>query len=135
MPIGKHIILLVILSLAFSLKAVSTEIYLQENGLPVKTDSVSAKKQLVKQVATKLQKVVPANKLVAILFAVFTGPLGGHRIYLGTSVQVPLIYTVTIGGGFGVLPLADIIAIIITPDLNDYINNPHVLMWIKDNDE
>ncbi len=70
------------------------------------------------------------HKITAIIFALLTGPLGGHRIYLGTSTQVPLIYTVTLGG-FGTLVVADIIAIVVSKDLSEFQNNDKIFMWIS----
>ena len=67
----------------------------------------------------------------ALLLAVLTGPLGGHRILLGTKPIVPVIYTVTLGGGFFILPLMDIISILSTNDLTAYLNNEQVVMWIN----
>ena len=70
------------------------------------------------------------HKITAIIFALLTGPLGGHRIYLGTSTQVPLIYTATLGG-FGTLVVADIIAILVSKDLSEFQNNDKIFMWIS----
>ena len=69
------------------------------------------------------------NKTGAILMAVLTGPLGGHRIYLGTTPFIPIIYAITLGGGMGLLPLVDIIAILITTDLKSFENNDDIFMW------
>ncbi len=71
------------------------------------------------------------NKGTALLILLLTGPLGGHRVYLGTSIYVPLVYTLTIGGGFGLLPIIDAFAIIFTSDLSKFINNDKIIMWIK----
>ncbi len=70
------------------------------------------------------------HKITAIIFALLTGPLGGHRIYLGTSTRVPLIYTATLGG-FGTLVIADIIAILVSKDLSKFQNNDKIFMWIS----
>ncbi|MGM0650822.1 MAG: hypothetical protein ACQES1_10000, partial [Bacteroidota bacterium] len=58
------------------------------------------------------------------------GPLGGHRIYLGTEPWVPVVYAVTLGGGIGLLPAIDLFVIIFTKDLNKYIDNPQIFMWL-----
>ena len=80
-----------------------------------------------------LQKVIEKpdrnHKLNAILLAVALGPFGVHRLYLGTHPRVPVIYTLTLGGGLGILPLTDIIAIIATKDIEKFINNDKVIMW------
>jgi len=52
-----------------------------------------------------------------------------HRLYLGTHPRVPVIYTLTLGGGLGVLPIIDIIAIATTKDLDRFIQNDKVIMW------
>ncbi len=70
------------------------------------------------------------HKFTAVVFALLAGPLGGHRVYLGTSTQVPLIYTVTLGG-FGTLVVADIIAILVSKDLSHFQNNDKIFMWIS----
>ncbi len=83
------------------------------------------------KIITKIKEKVGVNKGTALLILLLTGPLGGHRIYLGTSMYVPIAYTLTIGGGFGVLPLIDAFVIIFTDDLSKYINNDKVIMWIN----
>jgi TM2 domain-containing membrane protein YozV len=70
------------------------------------------------------------KKATAIILAFTLGPLGVHRLYLGTEWKVPVIYAITLGGGFGILPLTDIIAILLTKHLEKYQNNPRVIMWI-----
>ncbi|MBL4709088.1 MAG: TM2 domain-containing protein [Flavobacteriales bacterium] len=71
------------------------------------------------------------KKLKAVLLAVFLGHFGVHRIYLGTAANVPVVYSLTLGGGFGLLPLLDIVAILTTEDLDKYTNNDKVFMWSK----
>jgi len=66
----------------------------------------------------------------AILFTVFTGFLGGHRIYLGTHQRTPIIYSVTLGG-LGILPLIDLVQIIFTKDLSKFEYRPQIIMWGK----
>ncbi len=71
------------------------------------------------------------NKLVAITLALFLGPFGVHRLYLGTSTKVPVIYALTIGGGMGILPLIDIFHLLFTKDISEYRKVPDVLMWME----
>ena len=71
------------------------------------------------------------RKLKAVLLAVFLGHFGVHRIYLGTKENVPVVYSLTLGGGFGLLPLFDIVAILTSKDLDEYANNNKVFMWSK----
>lgn len=67
----------------------------------------------------------------AILFTIFTGILGGHRIYMGTHQRTPIIYSVTFGG-FGILPLIDLVHLIFTKDISVYENKTQIIMW-RDN--
>jgi len=83
--------------------------------------------KLLRQLLPKQEK----PKLTAITLAVFLGAFGVHRLYLGTHPKVPVIYTLTLGGGFGILPLTDIAAIITAKDLEKYKNNEKVVMWIN----
>ena len=71
------------------------------------------------------------KRIVAALLTLSLGMLGVHRIYLGSKPWVPLVYLLTFGGGFFILPLIDLIAILTTPDIDKYINNPRVFMWIE----
>ena len=77
-----------------------------------------------------MTKTTKPHKITAIIFALLTGPLGGHRVYLGTSTQVPLIYTATLGG-FGMLVVADIVVILVSKDLSEFQNNDKIFMWIS----
>lgn len=71
------------------------------------------------------------KKLKAVLLAIFLGHFGVHRIYLGTKPNVPVVYSLTLGGGLGLLPLLDIIAILNSKDLSEFSNNDKVFMWSK----
>lgn len=77
------------------------------------------------------------RKSTAILLTLLTGPLGGHRLYLGTKPIVPVVYAVTLGGGLLVIPILDLVAIIFTKDLSKFENNDKILMWIdgEENDD
>ncbi len=68
-------------------------------------------------------------KVVSILLAIALGPFGAHRLYLGTNFKVPLIYTLTLGGGLGILPAIDLIILIITKEISRFQNNSRVFMW------
>lgn len=68
------------------------------------------------------------QKAVAIGLNVSLGLFGVHRMYLGTDLKVPVIYTATIGGG-GVLWLVDLGLLIAVKDLEPFMNNPNVFMW------
>ena len=69
-------------------------------------------------------------RLVAIALDISLGLLGVHRLYLGTDLKVPVMYTLTLGGG-GVLWLVDLGLLIATKDISKYYNNPRLFMWTK----
>ena len=71
------------------------------------------------------------KKGVAIGLAVALGPLGVHRIYLGTRPAVPVVYALTLGGGFGILTLTDVAAILGSVDLARFEDNDQVIMWMQ----
>ncbi len=68
-------------------------------------------------------------RLVAIALDLALGLFGMHRLYLGTNVKVPVVYTLTFGGG-GVLWLVDLALLVGSPSIESYKNNPHLFMWI-----
>lgn len=71
------------------------------------------------------------KRLKAALLALFLGHFGVHRIYLGTSPNVPIVYSLTLGGGLGLLPLADFIFILTAKDLEAFSYNNKVFMWLE----
>ncbi|MFY7869048.1 MAG: TM2 domain-containing protein [Exiguobacterium sp.] len=68
-------------------------------------------------------------RAVAIALNATLGMFGVHRMYLGTDIKVPVIYTVTLGGGL-VLWVVDLGLLISTKDIKPYMDNPHVFMWV-----
>jgi len=68
------------------------------------------------------------TRLVSSLLTVLLGPFGAHRLYLGTTPKVAVIYGVTFGG-FGVLALLDLGHLLLTKDLERFTNNDRVFMW------
>ncbi|MBL4623688.1 MAG: TM2 domain-containing protein [Flavobacteriales bacterium] len=76
------------------------------------------------------KKTIRRKKAIAIGLAITLGPFGVHRLYLGSDAKIPVIYSVTLGA-FGILPLTDIIAILTTRDIGQYLNNKQIIMWMK----
>ncbi len=70
------------------------------------------------------------SKSVAAGLNITLGLFGVHRLYLGTAPQIPVIYTLTLGGG-GFLMLSDLGVILFTKDLEQFSNNSQVIMWSK----
>lgn len=89
--------------------------------------------QLVSEASPLIPNVeeVKHKKLKAILLGVALGHFGVHRIYLGTKPNVPIAYSLTLGGGFGLIPLVDVIALIATKDISQYENNSQFIMWMR----
>lgn len=73
------------------------------------------------------------RKLIAacMAFPLPFGFLGGHRLFLGTKPYIPIVYVGTLGGCLGAIPLVDFFVILFTKDLDQYMNNPKVFMWVK----
>ena len=68
------------------------------------------------------------NKWVAAGLDVSLGLSGVHRLYLGTEAHVPVMYTLTLGGG-GILILADLGLLIFTKDVETFSDNSRIFMW------
>lgn len=77
------------------------------------------------------EDVAGKNKATAIVLTLLTGPLGGHRLYLGTKPIVPIVYVCTLGGGVGILPFIDLIVICFSKDISRFENNDKIIMWAK----
>lgn len=87
---------------------------------------ISFKERLKLKIAQKKEE---NPRLIGALLAVALGPFGAHRIYLGTNTKVPVFYTLTLGGGLGVLPAIDLFCILFTKDLERYYANDNIFMW------
>ena len=73
------------------------------------------------------------KKIVAVLLA-FPFPfgiVGLHRIYLGCAPYVPVAYIGSLGGVFGILPFIDFCVLLLDKDIDRYINNKKIFMWIN----
>ncbi|HRH37809.1 MAG TPA: TM2 domain-containing protein [Flavobacteriales bacterium] len=70
------------------------------------------------------------TRLIGSVLAVLAGPFGAHRLYLGTTPKVAIIYGLTFGG-FGILALLDLGHLLFSKDLESYRNSDRVFMWSK----
>jgi len=68
------------------------------------------------------------NRGTAIILAILTGPLGGHRLYLGTKPYVPVVYACTLGC-LGILAFIDIVVLCFSKDISRFENNDKIIMW------
>lgn len=71
-------------------------------------------------------------RLTAAVLCLTLGPFGVHRLYLGTKPIIPVAYTLTLGGGLGLLTVTDFLLICFSRDITPYMNNPHFFMWTKE---
>lgn len=71
------------------------------------------------------------TKLISVSLAITLGVFGVHRLYLGTKALVPIGYTLTLGGGMGILPVTDIVYILLAKDVEQIKNNDYLFMWNK----
>lgn len=75
------------------------------------------------------------EKLIAAIlsFPVPFGFTGLHRIYLGSDPWIPVVYLITGGGGFGLVPLIDFIFIVTADEeeFRKYENNSKLFMWVE----
>jgi TM2 domain-containing membrane protein YozV len=81
--------------------------------------------QLRKRIHAKNRKITAA----ILAFPFPFGIVGLHRVYLGTSAFVPVVYVATIGGCVGIIPLVDFIVILLSDDLTPYENNDKIFIW------
>lgn len=75
------------------------------------------------------------NKLTASILTITLGVFGVHRLYLGTETKIPVLYTATLGGGLGIVPLVDLIFILASKDIERFENDNRFFMWGKDEKE
>lgn len=68
------------------------------------------------------------TRSVASGLALLLGPFGAHRLYLGTTPKVAIVYGTTFAG-FGTLVLLDLGHLLFTKDLEPFRNNDRVFMW------
>jgi TM2 domain-containing membrane protein YozV len=71
------------------------------------------------------------KKLTAALlaFPLPFGIVGLHRIYLGCTPYVPVVYIASFGGVLGLIPLIDFCFILLDKKTEKYIDNKKVFMW------
>lgn len=85
----------------------------EKRGFFGKVKAFGAKTKLFFKAAKSVFAAGDHNAVVAILLTLFLGGLGIHRVYLGGRPLLILLYIITFGGIFGILPLIDLIRLII----------------------
>ena len=95
------------------------------------TSQIDRLSKITISIDTNDKKSVNKTKAIAVTLAITLGIFGVHRLYLGTKPIVPISYTLTLGGGMGLLPVIDIFYIISAKDINQITNNDFIFMWNK----
>lgn len=98
------------------------------NTTIVKGKYLKIGKTIVPNPLVKLEKTTHSKRFTAVVITLLTGPLGGHRIYLGTKPVIPVVYALTLGGGVFVTVI-DLIALVVTRDISIYEDNISFFMW------
>ncbi|MBL7888830.1 MAG: NINE protein [Bacteroidia bacterium] len=123
---------LMLMSFSFSAKASNSVLFRGDTVLLIQgSDSIAFVSPGISKDSTKQKKLVSA--LFAFPFPF--GFMGAHRVMLGTKPWVPVVYVVTLGGCFGLLPLIDFCVLSFSKDISEFENNPNVFMWIKEKNE
>lgn len=123
---------LMLMSFSFSAKASNNVLFRGDTVLLSQgNDSIAFVSPGISKDSTKQKKLVSA--LFAFPFPF--GFMGAHRVMLGTKPWVPVVYVVTLGGCFGLLPLIDFCVLSFSKDISEFENNPNVFMWIKEKKE
>jgi hypothetical protein len=112
----------IFLILIFFNQSFSQQSTKEVQSVPFQNDSTSFEKNTSQKIG---------EKALVLAFTVGTGLVGGHRLVLGTKPIVPIVYAATLGGGLGILPLIDFVAILIKKDYSMYKNNPKIFMWAE----
>ena len=78
-------------------------------------------------------QLIEKDPVIAWLICFPTGMLGLHRAYLGTSATTVILYIVTVGGIFGIVPMIDWILLlkgIQDGDISRFVGNRRFVMWL-----
>jgi TM2 domain-containing membrane protein YozV len=123
--------------ITFSTQAAASDYYVDDSAIE---DKLSSSTQVVfnpmtpngdMMDITTVQASDP-NAWVAFALAWVLGGLGIHRVYLGGKGLLILIYFITCGGIFGIVPLIDWIVLLvgaIQGDISQFVNNDKFFMW------
>jgi TM2 domain-containing membrane protein YozV len=106
-------------------------VFLSRTIHPIDTLQPDSLKLENKIFSLKKKKVKPKRRIIAALLCVTLGPFGMHRLYLGTKPHVAAAYTVTLGGGVGIVPVIDLFQIVFSKDISQFKENDQFFMWVK----
>lgn len=104
------------------------------NGIIIADDSLRADTLETTSPSDSTANFHKEKLIAAILaFPVPFGFTGLHRIYLGSDPWIPVVYLITGGGGFGLVPLIDFIFIVTADEeeFRKYENSSKLFMWVE----
>lgn len=123
--------LFLILTICFSNKCNGATLVLTQNHEFVKTINSFHMISTSDSLKIENQKVRPKRRLIAAFLCLTLGPFGMHRLYLGTQPRVAAAYTLTLGGGIGLVPVIDLLHIVFSKDISRFKDNDNFIMWAK----
>ena len=85
------------------------------------------------QFSTLNSQLKERDPILAWLISFPVGVLGLHRAYLGTDTKTVILYIITAGGVFGIVPMIDWILLlkgIQDGDISKFVNNRKFIMWL-----
>ncbi len=129
---NKILNLFTLIILCFSITCKASPLVLTENRelvKPLSIHSISAQPDSSK---IENHKVRPKRRLIAAFLCMTLGPFGMHRLYLGTQPRVAGAYTLTLGGGLGLVPAIDLLFIVFSKDISRFKNNDDFIMWFRE---
>lgn len=121
----------IILTFCFSSKCEVVLLVLTENQEIVNPQEVLTIFSAPDSTIIENQKVRPKRRLIAAFLCITLGPFGMHRLYLGTQPRVAAAYTLTLGGGIGLVPVIDLFHIVFSKDISRFKNNDNFIMWAR----
>lgn len=130
----KKLLLLAVFALAImvSNQAKAANYHVDETAVDQLFDNAVETIDMSATLSTTNSTVMSGDKeaIVAIVLDVVLGGLGVHRLYLGTEIITWLLYPITAGGIFGIVPIIDLVVLIMDmDDISAYIDNPDFFMW------
>ena len=128
-------ILVALTAFTFAAKAASYEISDSAvDALFAEAELVAPASAMAEGAAGSISGASAENKTIIALVVdtIGLGCLGIHRLILGTRPVNVLLYIITFGGIFGIIPLVDWIMLLldVLEGTASYIGNPSFLMWL-----
>lgn len=131
MKMKPFLFLFIVLTICFSNKCKAIEILVSNQELTIQSTNIYPDSLTKDTSRIENHKVRPKRRIVAAFLCLTLGPFGMHRLYLGTEARVAAAYTLTLGGGIGIVPVIDLFSIVFTRDISKFKDNDRFIMWAK----